>query len=82
MIILETKFKPTSDDPTVIGEDAAKAALARIKELEKIVEEVRDPQTGQAGKLSWESTQKGIEITIKGSDFVISEVERRIAALQ
>jgi hypothetical protein len=82
MMILETKFKPTSSDPTAIGEEATKAALSKIKELERIAEEVRDPQTGEPGKLSWESTDKGIEITIKGSDFVVSEVQRRIEAMQ
>ena len=81
MITIETKFKPSSLDPTAIGREAIKSALTKLKQIENLVAEVRDPETGQPAKLSWDVGDDGITITIKGSDSLTSELKQRVEAL-
>jgi len=81
MITLDTKFKPSSLDPDAIGRAATAAALNRIKQLEKIAQEITDPQTGEHPKISWSVTEEGVKVSVHGSPFVLAEMQKRISTL-
>ena len=51
------------------------AVITKAKEL---LGDLRDPKTGEEAKISFEMTDAGIVINIKGSDFVVQEALRRL----
>ena len=51
------------------------AVVAKVKEL---LGDLRDPKTGDEAKISFEMTDAGIVISIKGSDFVVQAAQRRL----
>lgn len=81
MMTITVNIDAKGKDINDICKAAVTANLAQLKYIEKLVEDIRDPVTGEAAKFSWDiHASGGIEVSIKGSDFVRAEAERRISA--
>jgi len=81
---IELTIKPNPRDADVINgmmTAAIAVTLAKIKQIEDAVADIRDPENGGTAKVTWSSHVEGVKVSISGSDYVRAEAERRIAAL-
>jgi hypothetical protein len=78
---IQTNDKPTRRGKIheIIERALNEAVIAKAKEL---LGELREPQTGMEAAISFEVTDAGIVINIKGSDFVVQEARRRLNLLE
>ncbi len=77
------KIKPNPTDADVINSmmaGAVTATLAKIKQVEDAVADIRDPQTGEGATVTWKPDNDGVTISIKGSEFVRAEAQKRVEA--
>jgi len=81
MITIEAKFKPTPDDMDATGRAGALAALRKLKQVEELIADISDPDTGEHPSMKWELLDDGIKITYDGSDYVLGEMRRRVQEL-
>jgi hypothetical protein len=84
MKTIEIKIKPNPEDTDLLNgmmNKAVAAALSKIKQIEEAIADIRDPETKEGAKVTWEPVSDGVKVSIKGSDFVKAEAERRISAL-
>jgi hypothetical protein len=81
MIHIKVDIKPNLQDAKAMCHEAVSIALAKIKEIEKMVEDIRDPVTGEGAKVTWEMSPEGVVVSINGSPFVRAEAEKRSIAL-
>ena len=72
----------TNDKPTprgkihdIIEHAINEAAVSKVKEM---LGDLRDPETGKEATVSFEMSDTGLVIGIKGSDFVLQEGLRRL----
>ncbi len=83
MMTININIKPNPKDTDAITgmlTAAVSAALSKIKQIEAAVADIRDPATGEGAKVTWEPHKEGVKVSIKGSDYVRAEAERRISA--
>ena len=85
MMNIEIKIKPNPLDADILTgmmNAATAASLAKIKQIEAAVADIRDPATGEGAKVTWEPSPEGVKVSIKGSDYVKAEAQRRVDALR
>jgi len=84
MINITLHIKPDPKEADIITglmNAAVAANMAKIKQIQDAVADIRDPNTGAGAQVEWKSENGGIAITISGSKFVKDEAERRISGL-
>jgi hypothetical protein len=71
----------SNPDVQAMCHEAVSLAIAKIKEVQKLVEDIRDPVTGEGAKVTFDMKPEGVVVSIHGSPFVRAEAEKRAAAL-
>ncbi len=80
-MIIDAKFKPVPGDAEANGRAGAFAALKRLKQVEELVANIKDPETGAHPTMTWNIVEDGITISFDGSDCVVAEMQRRLHEL-
>jgi L-lactate utilization protein LutB len=81
VITVELKIPAHLNDINEMRATAVRVTLSKIKQLEELMEDIRDLVTGEGVKIKWDMTRKGVMVYVHCSDSVRAEVERRISAL-